>query len=77
MAVRPFYVSGQVDGRSTRVSAGPRRLDGGMSLVITQCDNGSIVDAFRIESRSCSDGRLVTEVLDESGRVVASKVTAP
>ena len=75
MAVRPFYVQGQVDGRMSPVSGGPRRLDGGMSLRVTQRDNGSIVDAFRIESRACSDGRLITEVVDDSGRVVASKVT--
>lgn len=73
--VRPFYVSGSVDGRSSPVSGGPRRLNGGMSLRITQRDRGSIVDAFRVESRSCSDGRLVTEVLDASGRVVASLET--
>lgn len=72
--VRPFYVSGSIDGRQS-VSGGPRRLDGGMSLRITQRDEGSTVDAFRIESRSCSDGRLITEVIDDSGRVVASKVT--
>ena len=73
--VRPFYVSGSVDGRTTPVSGGPRRLDGGMSLRITQRDNGSIVDAFRVESRSCADGTLLTEIIDDSGRVVASKVT--
>jgi hypothetical protein len=73
--VRNFYARGSADGRASNIEGGPRARDGGLSLRITQRDRGSIVDAFRIESRATSDGHLVTEVVDAAGQVVASKVT--
>jgi hypothetical protein len=66
MAVRNFYVSGTVDGRRTDIGAGPQAKDGGMSLHITQRNEGAIVTALHIE---CSEygGQLTTRAWNGNG----------
>jgi hypothetical protein len=46
--VRNFWIEGQIDGRSTRIEAGPQAKDGGFSLTIYQRDKGSVVKAVTI-----------------------------
>lgn len=49
MAVRNFYINANIDGRQTNLTGGPANKDGGFDLLITQRDNGSIIDAAKIE----------------------------
>lgn len=76
---RPFYLSASVDGRGTDIGSGPRAKDGGMSICITQRDEGAIRTAFTIESSSYvnSDGdtMLKTHVCDCTGRVIGEFTT--
>lgn len=78
MAVYPFYVSTNAEGRKTRIEGGTRRKDGSMRTVITQRDKGSITTAFSIECNTqIVDGieKLVTSVYDSNGDLVAEKYT--
>ena len=78
MAVRPFYMEANVDGRANQLSGGPKSKSGGMGVTIYQRDNGNISRVFRIESSSTMrDGKLilVTEVLDKNNRVIATEET--
>lgn len=78
MAIRPFYMSADIDGRSSNLSGGPKGKSGGQDITIYQRDNGSVITAFRVVSFSRVDGKtlvLTTQVLDKDGRVVAQEVT--
>lgn len=48
MAVRPFYLSADVEGRRTPLAGGPARRDGSMTVEITQRNAGEIETAFKI-----------------------------
>lgn len=78
MAIRPFYMSADIDGRSSSLSGGPKGKSGGQDITIYQRDNGSVITAFRVVSFSRMDGKtlvLTTQVLDKDGRVVAQEIT--
>ena len=78
MAVRPFYMEANVDGRTSQLSGGPKSKSGGMDVTIYQRDNGDISKVFRIESNSTMrDGKLilVTSVFDKKGNIVAQEET--
>ena len=78
MAVRPFYMEANIDGRASRLSGGPKSKSGGMGINIYQRDKGSIITMFKINSySSMRDGKLylVTEVLDRNNRVIATEET--
>lgn len=76
MAVRNFYVSGDVDGRRTELTGGPVNKEGGMYLRITQRDDGSIRTAFTIRSWvRRNDGKLMTTVTNGEGAIVGELVT--
>lgn len=78
MAIRPFYMSANIDGRSSNLSGGPKNKNGRQDITIYQRDNGSIVTAFRVVSFSRMEGKtlvLTTQVLDKDGKVVAQEVT--
>lgn len=60
--IRNFWLSGEVDGRSSRVSGGPRARDGGLHLTIYQRDRGSIVTALKVQCSAFSDGTLRIEI---------------
>lgn len=75
MAVRNFYVNGDIDGRQTWLTGGPVHKDGGMTLRITQRDQGSIVTAFSIKSIALNDGKLLTRVFDANGNTVGELMT--
>lgn len=78
MAVRPFYMEANVDGRASQLSGGPKNKSGGMDVTIYQRDNGDISKVFRIESSSTMrDGKLIliTSVFDKKGNIVAQEET--
>jgi len=56
--VRNFWIEGNIDGRKTEMSGGPRTKDGGFSLNIYQRDAGGIVKALRIEGGADDAGNL-------------------
>lgn len=64
MAVRNFWFEADVDGYKTKPAGGPRNKDGGMTVMIKQRDEGSIVDALMIECWA-DNGRLVTNVFHD------------
>lgn len=59
MAVRPFYIDAEIDGRQTSLSGGPRRGDGELSMRYTQRADGGIVAPFRLGTINY-DGKLKT-----------------
>jgi hypothetical protein len=60
--IRNFWLSGEVDGRSSRVSGGPRARDGGLHLTIFQRSKGAIVAALKVQCSAFTDGTLRIEV---------------
>lgn len=65
MAVRPFYIDANIEGRKTNLAGGTRRSDGSHNISIYQRDEGSITTPFKIEQSSyIEDGvhKLVTRV---------------
>ena len=73
--VRNFYIAGDVDGRNTKIGAGPARKDGGMQLTTTQQDRGEIVTAFTVKSYITKDNQLCTAIFDDRGCEIAKKIT--
>lgn len=71
MAVRNFWVEGQIDGRQSKLAGGPARKDGGLNLSVFQREDGGIVTAFKVCCYEV-DGNLITEVIDRNGALVAS-----
>ena len=55
--VRNFWIDLTVDGRRSRIAAGPAGKNGGFSLVIYQRDKGAIVEMAQIEGAEL-DGDL-------------------
>jgi hypothetical protein len=60
--VRNFWVAGDVDGRRSCISGGPRARDGGISLTIFQRKEGCVAEALRVECQAMRDGTLTVEV---------------
>lgn len=52
MAVRPFYIDANIEGRKTNLAGGTARKDGQHSISIHQRDEGAITTPFRIEQSS-------------------------
>ncbi len=63
--VRNFWVELSIDGRPTPIAGGPRNKDGGFDLVVKMRDKGGIKEAFAVNGRVLSDGRLVVTVEDQ------------
>lgn len=63
MAVRPFYLSADVEGRRTPLAGGPARRDGSMTVEITQRNAGEIETAFKI--RSYREGDVMSMIVQE------------
>lgn len=72
--VRNFYIKGNIDGRKTSLSGGPGRKDGGMRLVLTQRNEGSIDECACIECFADGDA-LKTIIYDKQGKVVFENIT--
>lgn len=78
VAVRPFYMTADIEGRRTELTGGPRSKDGTMEIKIQQRNKGEIETAFDIFSYSIEeDGKryLVTSVKDSQRRTVAMHKT--
>ena len=82
MPVRPFYINADIDGRKTPLAGGPTRRDGGMTVEITQRDNGEITTAFSIKCYLETDKsvvgdkpKLCTSIYDSNGDVVVEHYT--
>jgi hypothetical protein len=72
--VRNFYIKGNIDGRKTGISGGSSRKDGGMCLLLTQRDEGSIETCASIEC--FVDGEILkTVIYDREGNVVLENIT--
>ena len=56
MAVRNFWVDVDIDGRKTRLSGGPQRKDGGMTIYIKVREEGCIKRGLAIYCTS--DGEV-------------------
>lgn len=60
--VRNFWVQGQVDGRRSQISGGPRARDGGLALTLYQRRKGAVETALRVNCSASTDGTLTLEV---------------
>jgi hypothetical protein len=60
--VRNFWISGDVDGRRSRISGGPRARSGGISLTLYQRQGGGVATALSVRCIACPDGTLRVEV---------------
>ena len=55
MAVYPFYIITDAEGRKTPIAGGTRRADGDMTTRIYQRDKGDITIPFKIRQYSTHD----------------------
>ena len=60
--VRNFWVAGDVDGRRSPISGGPRAHDGGLSLTLYQRKEGQVARALTVHCLAARDGTLCLEV---------------
>lgn len=52
MAVRPFYIEAQIDGRKTDLCGGTKSKDGDHTISLYQRSNGEITTPFKIRQYS-------------------------
>lgn len=52
MAVRPFYIEAQIDGRKTDLCGGTKSKDGDHTISLHQRSNGEITTPFKIRQYS-------------------------
>lgn len=78
--MRNFYMTANIDGRSTAVTGGPQRKDGGMVIEVRQRDKGNSVTratawvAFRVRCDE-ENGKLITKIINHKGSIVDAFVT--
>ena len=65
MATRNFWIEADIDGRKTELAGGPRRKDGGFSMVIYMRNEGGIDRPIKIDGFVKSDGSLMLRVTDK------------
>lgn len=79
MAVYPFYVESNAEGRRSPIAGGCRNKDGEQDTIIYQRERGEIVELFKVHQTSYinSDGKriLSCEITDRYGNSVASDET--
>lgn len=74
MAMRNFWIEGEIDGRKTKLTGGPVRKDGGFKLVVYVRDGGESVPAFEVSGTSDPEtGQLtvVSQALNQEAQVVS------
>lgn len=77
MAVYPFYVSADAEGRRSEIKGGTRRADGTMTIHVYQRSDGDITEPYTLKQRSVyryGKHYLVTDVVHE-GKVISSHET--
>lgn len=62
MAVRNFYVTANIDGRTTKLKGGPASKDGGMTVTLYQRNEGDIVETVELHCFVNSYGSLQTTI---------------
>ena len=75
MAIRNFWIKGQIDGQATPIAGGPRRKDGGFSLQVYMRDEGSARHVLAIEGRADGEGNLALTVSNPDHQMLARIVT--
>ena len=78
MAIFPFYVTTNAEGRKTLIQGGTSKKKGSMRTVLTQRNRGNIETAFSIECCTKEiDGveKLVSSVYDCNGNLIAEHYT--
>jgi len=71
MTMRNFYMEGDVDGRKTPFTGGPKTKDGGMLVTMHMRNNGRSEPAVRVNGWLKRDGVtlvLETELWNSEGR---------
>ena len=61
MAMRNFWIEGQIDGRKSRITGGPQSSGGGFDLTVYQRDDGESKVGARITGRVVN-GELILDV---------------
>jgi hypothetical protein len=61
MAMRNFWIEGNVDGRRTQITGGPQGSGGGFSLVVYQRENNTSKVGVRVTGRVVN-GELILDV---------------
>ena len=77
MAVRPFYIEADIEGRKTNLAGGTARKKGEHRIDIYQRDEGAITRPFYIEQYSTEENGehlLVTDVYYQ-GKHIAKHTT--
>lgn len=72
--VRNFWIEIDIDGRKTKIAAGPRDPRGGFTMRIFQRDHGKVRTAYTLDGTE-NDGSLVLTVRDTDDSIVDSKST--
>lgn len=67
--MRNFYVKGQIDGRKTEISGGPRCKNGGFTLNVYMREEGGKIEPVEIQGRALENGMLELTVFTSEGRV--------
>lgn len=79
MAVYPFYVESNAEGRRSPIAGGCRNKDGSQDTTIYQRERGEIVELFKIHQTSYINSKgervLTCEITDRYGTSVASDET--
>ncbi len=68
MAVRNWWVTTKIDGRTRALTGGPLAADGGLTVELMQRDKGKKIRALRIDGLATHDGRLVLWVIGPDGQ---------
>lgn len=76
--VRNFYLNADIDGYQNNLGGGPRRKEDGMSINITQRDEGEVMTAVSImcyrqvitQESGKEIVKLITSVRDKHGKEV-------
>lgn len=73
MAVRPFYITADIEGRETSLAGGPRSKKGTMRVDIQQRNKGDIETAFTISTNTVEENGVLmlhTIVRDSNGSCI-------
>lgn len=77
MAVRPFYIEAEIEGRKTNLAGGTRKKDGDHTIHIYQRNKGDITEPFRIRqyyTEMDGEPKLVTAVYYQ-GELIKNHIT--
>lgn len=66
--VRNFWIELDVDGRKSRIAAGPRQKNGGFFCVVYMREDGAVKNAVSLEGRVSPDGDLLALRVSSGGK---------